>query len=409
MIFLAIIAVVIIISNSSKKQAKDSPIQIAFNKLSEKSGILPDLGFFPVCPDNLDGILTAQLMDPQYISGLIPLGNINPPGHTSPVDHIYFDTMYEGRIPLYAPADAWITHVTEILYQDDTGNYISSDFGLTYTLCKGLVLDLAGYTGISSRLREKLDEVRSECVYGINKIGHDKVEGQCHYNVTIPVVSGEELGYTQAEMKDNRLTLPLEVWAANYNVPARADVNWDFYNDDRYAHIMCLFDLYSGDLKDQYYQKFGYYDTKHKKEQANQEPEFIARTIEPRCGQVNQDLTGTIQGMWYAGKPGERNLESQGKGLAFLHNNIDPTMAEISIGGTIMDPLAVLFQPRHSGFVDREPSEVTADGNIYCFNTRDDKGKVLVQLMDDHHMKVENQDGACTDLEEFNIAYDYMR
>lgn len=378
-----------------------------------ESGKLSKIGIYPACPDETAGILTAPLMNPQYISGLIPLGNINPPGHTSPVDHIYFDTVYEGKIPLYSPADAWITNVTEILYQDDAGNYISSEFVLSYTLCKGLVLDLAGYTGISSRLRDEIDAAKSDCVYGIGKIGHDKVEGQCYYDVNMAVKSGEEMGYTQAEMKEGRLTLPLEVWAANYNVPARADVNWDFYNDDRYAHIICLFDLYSGDLKAQYYQKFGYYDTKHKPHQAGREPELIARKIEPICGQVNQDIPGTIQGMWFAGNPGEKNLEAQGKGLAFLHNNIDPEIAEISIGGTIMDPLNVMFEPKQTGLIDREPSEVKADGQIYCYVTREGfgkaTGKLLVQLVDDHHMKAENQSGNCNGTEAFISPVEYQR
>lgn len=47
-------------------------------------------GKCPACPADLSGILTYQLMDPKYIGGMIPLGNVSPPGHTSPVDHIYF-------------------------------------------------------------------------------------------------------------------------------------------------------------------------------------------------------------------------------------------------------------------------------------------------------------------------------
>ena len=68
-------------------------------------------GKFPKCPANLSGILTYQLMDPKYIGSMLPLGNVAPPGHTSPVDHIYFEDNADGHIPLYAPADGWITAV----------------------------------------------------------------------------------------------------------------------------------------------------------------------------------------------------------------------------------------------------------------------------------------------------------
>jgi hypothetical protein len=366
----------------------------------------------PECPADLSGILTAPLMDPQYIAGLIPLGNINPPSHTSPVDHVYFDTAYTGKIPLYAPADARIMSMTEILYQNDAGEYEPSDFVLSFTVCRGLILDLAGYTGITPQLRAELDKAKPDCIYGVKKEGHDKIQGQCHYQVDIPVTAGQELGYTQVEVKQGQLALPFEIWAANYNVPARADVNWDFYRDDRYAHIMCLFDLYAGDLKDQYYEKFGYYNANQKPGQTG-EAVFIPRTVEPRCGQVNQDLPGTIQGMWYAGTDAERNLEAQGKGLAFVHNNIDPTMAEVSIGGFIRDPMQFLYPPRHTGLIDRDPSEITADGQVYCFDTgrgySGEDGIVLVQLVDDHHLLVEYQPGDCTGGEQFIAPAEYQR
>lgn len=348
------------------------------------------------CPKNLSGILTAPLMDPKYISELTPLGNINPPGHTSPVDHIYFATDFTGEIPLLAPADARITELTEILKADSSGKYLPTGYVVRYVVCDGLVLDFASYTSLIKPLRDELAKLNPDCKYGIVKPGHTGgPEGQCYYNISYKVKSGENIGWVQAVNSGDRLDLPFEIWAANYNKPARSDVNWSFYNDDRYAHSMCTFDLYSGDLKKAFYAKF-------------------PRTIEPVCGQVNQDLVGTIQGMWYAGSSGESNLEFQGKGLAFLHNNFDPTQGEISIGGLITKQAGVvMFAPMHSGEINREPSEVKSDGKIYCYNTDQGGtgvgGKVLVQLFDKHHMRVEHLAGACGSVETFQRATDYQR
>ena len=72
----------------------------------------------------------------------------------------------------------------------------------------------------------------------------------------------------------------------------------------------------------------------------------------------------------YGGNPEKGDgLEFQGKGLAFLHNNIDPTKTELSISGNFTSQAgAFMFTPNHSGTIDREPAEVTADGQIYCYN-----------------------------------------
>ncbi|MFA5070312.1 MAG: hypothetical protein WC528_03440 [Patescibacteria group bacterium] len=60
------------------------------------------------CPADLSGILDYPFMPPEAILFLTPLGNINPPGHVIPIDHIYFQSLAEGQIPLYAPANAKI-------------------------------------------------------------------------------------------------------------------------------------------------------------------------------------------------------------------------------------------------------------------------------------------------------------
>lgn len=407
LLFLAVgmIVVALWIFNSQKQSDESSPVK----------DILAKVGSYPACPDNLQGILTAPLMEPQYIFSLTPLGNINPPGHTSPVDHIYFSTSFEGQIPLFAPADAWITEITALSTNDGTGKYIPNGYVLTYTVCDGLVLDFAEYTDLIPELKAELTkQLEPECSYGIVKPGHNNAgEGQCYYRMNYPVTSGQQIGYVQAIETEGGLSLPFEIWAANYNEPAREDVNWDYYNDNRYAHAFCLFDLYTGDLKDQFYQKFGG-DNRSKKTEDNL-PAFIPRIIEPICGQVNQDLPGTIQGMWFGSSPVEKeNIEFAGEGLAFLHDNIDPTYAEISIGGNFTGKAgAVVFLPEHSGTIDREPGEVIADGQVYCYAADNSGweigGKILVQLIDDHHLKVENQVGSCSTDETFVSPYDFQR
>ena len=377
----------------------------------------PSKGNFPSCPSDLAGVLTAPLMEPKYIAALTPLGNINPPGHTSPVDHIYFATDYSGQIPLYAPADAWITRVDTWTEDDGTGTYKPIGYVVTYTVCQGLELDFANYADVIPSVKDALAKVQDpNCFTGIVKPGHEHAQGQCVFpGLYIPVTSGEQVGYVQVEMSEHGYTLPFEIWAANYNVPARSDVNWAYYNDNRYPHSFCLFDLYNGALKDQFDAKFGMVGQFKDLPLGTPDPDFVPRTAAPVCGQINQDVVGTIQGMWFAGAPdAKQSLEFQGKGLAFLHNNLDPTLAEISIGGTIAPQAgAIVYKPTHSGTVDREPSEVKSDGQVYCFNQSqmswNIQGKVLVQLLNDYHLSVENQPGSCGAQEAFKTPTDYQR
>ena len=387
--------------------------------------IIPEKEIFkdyPDCPSDLSGILTYPLMEAKYISALTPLGNINPPGHTSPVDHIYFATEYEGKIPLYAPADSWITQVTTISQDDGTGNYVTQGYVITYTICKGLVLDFASYTDIVQPLKDEIEKLGESCKYGIVKPEHvGGAEGQCGYRLKYPVKSGEEIGWVQREMRadGSGYDLPFEIWAANYNEPAPSQTNWEYYQDDRYAHIMCPFDLYTGDLKQQYYDKLGRWenesivDVNGKKVKKETSGHFVARNGEPMCGRVDQDIVGSIQGVWFGGKPGDKEIEFAGKVIAFVHNNVDVKRGEVSIGGDLTGGISVVisFDPKHSGTINREPSEIKADGKVYCYDTQtwEITGKILVQLIDDHNIRAEYQKGTCTTSESFVKPFSYER
>ena len=366
----------------------------------------------PACPAELSGVLTHPLMDPKYIAALTPLGNLNPPGHTSPVDHIYFATKYTGRIPLYAPADAQITTVTQDLVKYGSGGYKPNGYVVTYTLCRGVQIILAGYADVSPGLKAELATQSASCSYWAPKPGHDDSgEGQCMYNkLSYAVKSGDELGWTQATQTQWGLELAFEIWAVDYNHVARSDVTWDYFGgyDAYYPYAFCLFDMYSGSLKDSFYSKFGLWDTKSKPAR------FTPRTVAPKCGQTTQDIFDTIQGMWFGGPPDPKhNYEFEGKGLAIVHNNIDPTKAELSIGGFVTKNAGVsIFTPKHSGLIDREPSEVKADGMVYCYNLAGAAyldGKLLIALLDGRHLKVEHQAGKCTGHEALKNPAAYQR
>lgn len=388
--------------------------------------IRTDMGIgVPSCPQNLSGLLTYPLMEPKYIAALTPLGNINPPGHTSPVDHIYFQTNYDGKIPMSAPADATITNITTISKEKTPGKYEVEGYTIKYLVCDGLELDFANYNDVVDSIKAEIArQGEKDCKRGIKKDGHGPLaEGQCYYHVSIPMKSGEQIGWVWnvPHPESGDPTLPFEIWAANYNIDPPSQTNWEYYNDDRYAHIMCPFDLYAGDLKKQFEAKFGMWEYETREENGKKiinkdaPGHFVARNGEPLCGQVDQDIVGTIQGMWFS-RPSPKdddNAKFNG-GLAFLHNNVDVNMGEISVGGDLASGKSgvIFFQPTHSGTINREPSEVKVDGTVYCYEASGQwstQGKFLVQLMEDHHLKAEIQNGTCGANETFINSFNYKR
>lgn len=381
---------------------------------------------YPTCPANVEGILNYQLIDINKITSMTPLGNLNPPGHTSPVDHIYFSTDSDAKIPVYAPADAWVTNIISVAMDAGQG-FEPYGYVIQLTICDGLVLDFANNTDISQPLKDEIVNQKGDCNDGPKKEGHVGPERQCFYSINYKVSSGDQIGYVQRAVRsDGNYDFQFEIWAANYNEPSPSNIDWSYYDDNRYAHIMCPFDLYTGSLKQQFYAKLGGIDQKSTKDektgkQMKNTSTFKQRTIEPICGTVNQNLVGTIQGMWFGEgwkNRKDKNMSENIKQFSFLHWNVDPTYAEIGNAGEITggESGQIQFIANHTGTIDREPSEVKADGQVYCYNysvakdgRQPSSGKILTKLVDDRHLKLEYQSGNCGTVEIFTKPYNYER
>ncbi len=76
---------------------------------------------------------THSIMSTDDFSRIIPLGNINPPGHTFPTDHIYF--VQNGiRLPVYAPAGGKILKIFEPSEYGDRGLRVGVTNTMAYYL-----------------------------------------------------------------------------------------------------------------------------------------------------------------------------------------------------------------------------------------------------------------------------------
>src|SRR5258706_4366242 len=107
-------------------------------------------GHSPVAPGAATGtiaapfVLHASPVDPLLVDFILPLGNLNPPSHTFPTDHIYFYVGYLRpeirQVPVFAAADGTVTAI--VRHQLDSKILVRTTSTFSYYI-DHVVLDAA--------------------------------------------------------------------------------------------------------------------------------------------------------------------------------------------------------------------------------------------------------------------------
>jgi hypothetical protein len=349
----------------------------------------------PACQGN--NYLSSPLVPTDQYDRIAPLGNIGPPGHTYPTDHLYMTLKRQnlpgGNVPtmavqVLAPGDAHVIGVRATDYYT-AGQLTRSDYVYAYQPCRELTFYNAHVLTLSGGLKAALAAAKKECDPGSQKEGDQEFK-TCTYHMDYQAKSGEELGTS-----GGRADLGAFDWGGfdlrtsrlgflNKTLDAKGG------GTGQTTHTICPLDYYAEPLKSQLYNR-------------------LAPRSAPRCGTVMQDLIGTIQGNWRLSTSSDWAAQ-----LAVVHDNYHPDQGVISVGGTITGtPGTVYFAPTHSGLVNREPSEVKADGQVYCYAATITSntplgGRVLLQL-DGANLKAEHQDGGCIGTWAFGHPTAYIR
>jgi len=335
---------------------------------------------FMELPECDDQIFTVPIVDINNLEYIFPLGGISPPGHTLPTEHMYFGIDEE--VPLVAPADVYIVDVS------GSKNLDKKDRGIRFALCK----DVFGYFGHLSTLSEEIREAVKDidCASWYTE-SNDLCSRELQYKVkagTVLGTVGAHHGQVDFGAYDYRTML-------DYANPSRYGIPY-FIEQGKVKgwSVVCPIELYDDPLRQQLYDK-------------------VSGGIDPTCGEVMQDIKGTLQGNWFIGEV-EGDWENS---IAFVHDNRNPSKILISIDGGFTDPGKYEFVPMTTGFFNREFSDVTADGNIYCYEGEDPnrigeekpKGKIIVELVSDTELQIEYQSNSCSGNFEFNNPTMYYR
>lgn len=327
--------------------------------------------------------LTVSPVD--QFTEISPLGNLAPPGHTIPTEHLYIH-ISGGRtttstVPLKAPGDVYLLSVSSD--PDDIAPE-RSEYVLRFALCKDVFIYFNHVKGISDQLKTWLSEISCE-QYTVGS--PDSCTKQIFQKIPASTVIGE-VGHLQGNFDLGAYDYRTSLSFANPDRYGELDSNNGLWRP-RSFYIVCPLDLFEDSVKNQLLQK-------------------ITGSNTPKCGKTIYDVKGTLQGNWFFGNARADIGPASGL-LSFVYDNENPSEGQVSIGGTLTDPKILSFTPSATGTINRKFDQVTADGKIYCYS--DGSQKVIAQLTKADEIKAEYKQGGCSSSygELFTNPYTYQR
>nr|MDO8061997.1 hypothetical protein [Candidatus Freyrarchaeum guaymaensis] len=283
---------------------------------------------------------------------IIPLGNLGPPGHTFPSDHIYF-VLNDGVYNVRAPADGVIIEIENCT--EEGASY--QDYSLFIKHTDTFKSYFYHLSGVADWIISQTGEI---------EVGWGGVE------VNIPVKAGDIVGVAS---KQPGGSVCLDWGAIDYEVTLSFIHPETYYPDA--AHAVCPLDYLEGSLKEKAYSK-------------------VNRVGEPKGGKIDYDMLGRLSGNWFleGAEPCIWNWSTQ---LAFVYYVHNASQMVVSVGGDLLSPLPVgVFNATGPDF-----REVSAEDGVVTYylvgqEPSELKGQqytLIVQVIGSEKIKVEAFEG----------------
>lgn len=311
---------------------------------------------------NSPQFLTVPLVPIGNISIISPLGNLNPPPHTFPTDHIYLYMSIPA--PISAPSAIVVTSVG-LQHRTGGGQPSVDDYDVTFYPCADVRMWLGHVANLFPKFSAKVGALDGSC-NALYQTGGFTYQ-QCRKAVNITMAAGEAIGMSAASLdvqaRDRRVTL-------SYVNPTRLSDPIGEFGD---KHTACPIDYFDASLAELLRSKLG--------------PPGQIRTTPPVCGTVMQDVPNTAAGRWF--HPSSPTFPEDPH-LALAHDNILPSLGAFSVGTSIpsLPSTVYTFTPASTGRVNRDFQFVTTIGEIECYNVSRNQ-RVLLQLVSASRIRVE--------------------
>jgi hypothetical protein len=300
------------------------------------------------------------------MTGWVPLGQMSPSGHTFPVDHQYLYINADAGIgvtngpvtPVYktptlvAPADMYVTYI----HAGTTTPPGLADYTIEFAVCQEVYGQFGHVASIAPSLLAQAGAIDQQCT--TYSPGAGSTVATCQTKLlAIAMHAGDTLGSAGGD-PPHAIALDFSLWDSRvapltFANPARWPMNNDLF--DSY-HVVPASDYFAEPVKSQVSAMLSTYDGS------------VHRTVPPLGGTIGVDVPGTAMGHWF--NPTQPS-NPETPHLAIAPDNVTPSMIGFSVGQS--QPGFTLglveFSPTNSGTVNRNPAQLSADGNIYCYES----------------------------------------
>ena len=291
---------------------------------------------------------TTSPINTSEIDYIVPLGRMGGP-HRTPTSHQYWNFDSSGTVPVYAPADGYITFIQKNLEGEP-------DYGVSIEYnCRMH----SSFNHIKSLSNKKLEQLQ------FDELGFNSDR--------IFVEEGEIIGYDTHSMdvgiSDKGMTLP-----GFANLESYASEGW-------IPHTVDTFEVFVEPIRSEL-------------------RDLSLRKVEPVAGKVDHDIPGTLMGTWFKSGTGGfyGTNDSEDSHLSFAPHHINPDIIQISAGQDLFGGIFAALLP-----TDPLPQEVSIEDGMVLYdmaglNYLEDpfveinyyyEGVLAVQLIAEDQIKIE--------------------
>ena len=350
-------------------------------------------------------LFSSPVVDPATIGYIDPLGHTSSyngnAGHVIPVDHMYFNFRHTDpndftspTLPttVLSPGNLEIFQVKSVTYINNSTKAVTGhDYTLYMAPCKEVTVYLGHIDTISQTIQSAVDQATGDKKYcQPDNVMDGTIFRSCTYAMLLNVKAGDQIG---AAGGSGISTMAFDFGVYDMRIKSLPFIDQKYWTTQN-LHTVCGLNYYpNGAVKTAQFQK-----VKNTK---------LANGL-PDCGTNMWDKAGTIQGNWVLPGTPTGPVPDQ-PGLAIVPYNNDPSQGDLDWGGTIAPADRILFKMVSSGIINRDPSQVTPDGKIYCYDSSTYNGRIVLQLADTNTLKIERQRGSCPASPSFTNPTTYVR
>ena len=332
---------------------------------------------------------------------LEPLGHTSSydgnAGHVIPADHMYFyftdpqNSSPSDIATIVAPANVEIYNIVSKTYVNN-GIVTSHDYQIWFSPCTQVYGLFDHVDRINSTLQTAITDSKQRTCSNFTTGPGSPTYETCNYAVNLKLKAGQEIGTAGGP---NVSTYAFDFGVYDLRNPPLPFVDQKLYSYSLYA--VCGISYFkNGSVKN------GLYNS------------LETTLVEPNglkdCGSNMWDKAGTIQGNWIIpGSQVQGVLPDNQYGLSIAPMDTNPSENVIDWGGMISPANRISFTPTNSGTVNRNPANVTADGNIYCYQDINSSTILYIQLINSTAMKIEFHTSSCPSNPSFSNAMVYVR